>query len=79
MKVQVTQEDIDNGNLRFCAVEHALVRSFGTEDVAVGLSFLSVNGDRYRLPDKAKSWIKKFDAKKPVKPFEFTAELANLL
>lgn len=78
MKIQVTQEDINQGSRRVQPVARAISRELG-KVVGVSNLFLMVfeNGrlTRYQLPFLAKDFIQRFDQGKDVIPFEFEFNL----
>jgi hypothetical protein len=76
MWIRVTQRDIDKGfifSVRECPVARALKRTFRKEVVTNGICFYFYNfsNKKQSLPIKAMTWIRKFDTRKPVKPFAF--------
>jgi hypothetical protein len=78
MRIEVTQEDIDNGlkgKCDSCAVALAAKRAFGNRIILVDGEQMDVidNGkwDVLDLPDSAVAFIEAFDTGKPVKPFSF--------
>lgn len=74
MKIQVTQEDINNGmrrNGNKCPVTLAIKRATGIALVSSGLT-ICVYGRRELIPPVAVTeFIEQFDAGNPVSPFEF--------
>ena len=79
IRVQVTQEDIDQGeadNCFDCPVALALKRVTGAV-IEVNNSFAIVDGVAIRLPPTVEIWIANFDYNGPdaVKPFSFSLEL----
>ena len=81
MNIEVFQEDIESGFPRdqhSCPIAKALVRT-GFEDVTVQKQFVWGNLDggfyEFRLPRRARRFIKRFDGGKTVKPFQFKARL----
>ena len=78
MKIEVTQHDIDKGlnnNCFLCPIAHAVKRKMGTDSVLVYCDRISVMSTvtsyNYKLPKKARTFIKRFDDGKPVEPFTF--------
>lgn len=82
--VNVTQEDIDNGEIltsRFCPVALALKRTFkGKVEAFVGVREATVIFRRFLIPDKkvtinfpsnVRTFIVDFDSEKPVSPVSF--------
>lgn len=78
MRVEVTQEDIDQGKPRrvtLCPVARAVGR-VATNRYKVTAFYLvpcRTSLPRVILPDKAMLFIDAFDAGQPVKPFTFAA------
>lgn len=75
MKIQVTQEDIDQGTpseVCACPIALAAKRVFAHREIAV-LDIVIQIGDRWEmaLPDSAQKFIEEFDNGLPVTPFEF--------
>jgi hypothetical protein len=78
-KIEVKERDIKRGKVMepcLCPVALALKRKF-KKHVTVGYIFTSVLGltSGTELPERAKTFIAKFDNGKPVKPFSFTIKL----
>jgi hypothetical protein len=85
MKIKVIQEDIDLGcrshdaNIYFCPIALAVKRKMNIErGVAVhqeDISIITIGQQfrYYKLPKKAKAFIKRFDEGKKVKPLSFEA------
>jgi hypothetical protein len=83
MKIKVTREDINLGRPNssyFCPLAYAVGRLFHDCRVIVGSSeinlFILRDGvefpnKAFKLPLKAKEFIKKFDNEEYVEPFEF--------
>lgn len=78
MRIQVTQDDIDRGHVGsecFCpialAARRALGENIGLEDVSVGSYTVRVRGTVYYLPTAAIRFVKSFDRRVEVRPFEF--------
>lgn len=70
MKIQVTQEDIDNGwplDSCMCPVALAIKRHITEFDTLVG--YYS------KLPDECYKFMRSFDKQKSVQPFEFEIDL----
>lgn len=78
MKIQVTQQEIDNGTRQkasCCPV--ALAVSLATQrDARVTADTIRFGWKVYITPEPAASFIEAFDAGEPVSPFEFELELA---
>jgi hypothetical protein len=75
--INVTQEDIDNGNNAdacACPVALALRRSFKVDDIWVQPYEMSANGHVYMNPSKVRDFINNFDRGMKVKPFKFELE-----
>ena len=78
--IDVTAEDIERGVPRSsdaCPIARAAKRVL-KGPLGVGVDDIAVFGPKeryYLLPDKAQRFLKKFDAKQPVKPISFDAEL----
>lgn len=83
MKIQVTQEDIDNGvraSCKFCPVASAIRRAFNNKAVVRTYNLdVSINDKLILLPLEAVDFILLFDAEVKVKPFEFELDLTNTL
>lgn len=86
MKIQVTQEDIDNGHpgaLSECPIAHALNRELGgswsvrmTKAINCGIPDFSDKDDEIDvidLPSDARHFIDRFDNNRVVRPFTFDA------
>ena len=82
MKIEVTQHDIDygvRGEYSLCPIARAVKRKINGEVIVFGddISFFTTDIIRrysyYKLPQKAKDFIKRFDEGKKVKPFTFEA------
>ena len=75
MKIQVTQEDIDNGlprRIDFCPVALAVRRAFPkNEQVYVGGDRILIGGRRYHSPSVVFDFISLFDSQAGGLPFEF--------
>ncbi len=90
MKINVTEEDIENGqpgNIQCCAIALALKRTFKTDMVEVKKDdntnkvILQIDDDEYDHNDISKShyittFIEKFDIEEDVEPFIF--EINNI-
>lgn len=86
MKIKVRQEDIDLGcrshdvNIYFCPIALAVKRKMNIErGIAVhqdDISIITIGNQfsYYKLPKKAKEFIKRFDEGKKVKPLSFEAK-----
>lgn len=77
MKIEVTQEDINNGkqgNATACPIALAATRAFKVS-VLVGYSLLIVGevwrGRTYKLSPAAYDFRRSFDVGEPVQPFTF--------
>ncbi len=79
MKITVTQKDIKNGkhNAAYCPIALAVDRVLGSKETIVGTNFVATHNGLMDLPLKAKRFIEKFDAGKPVKGFTFKLKLKN--
>jgi hypothetical protein len=79
--IDVTAEDIEKGTPKCaasCAIARAAKRALNGRPLGVGMDDIAVFGRKeryYLLPDKAQEWLKRFDAKLPVGPISFDAEL----
>ena len=78
IKVEVTQEDINNGVRQDgdnCPIACALKRLVKSPEVEDDIEF-DLDGIRYvaRIPDKASEFISKFDNAVNVLPFSFEIE-----
>ena len=78
MRIEVTQEDIDNGEKRkcdTCAVAIAAHRAFKDCIILVdGEQMDVIRNGKWKvidLPDSATRFIEDFDAGRPVQPFSF--------
>lgn len=81
IKVEVTQEDIDNGpkfiDSMKCPVAMALKRVFNLDTSVGGTNFCFYNengvsnGNYYQLPIEAVRFILDYDGHREVKPFTF--------
>lgn len=79
MKITVTQEDIDKGEPRFCfkcSVAIAVTRAFGAkrtaaEEAAIFIHHAKGQINSFLTPSAALRFIRAFDARQPVQPFEF--------
>lgn len=80
MKINVTQEDIDNGepSSRKCPVAIAIL-SAGFDDVRVEALHLRFVLDRFQYarstPDIVADFLEEFDSGAAVEPFSFTLEV----
>ena len=75
MRIQVTKRDIDFGfanDTAACPVALALKRRFKTNLVSVGFARAMINTNGYPLPESVSQFIREFDARKSVQPFQFT-------
>ena len=73
MKIYVTSEDIEHGvrmDCTRCPVGLAMWRSSGMP-CYVTYFFATMRGQTFRLPLKARDFVRSFDAGLPVKPLEF--------
>lgn len=89
MKITVTKSDIKKANLLLrkskldvaerCPIACAVKRIKKTNDVLVSRSVLHVGcvtpNKVYKLPEKAREFIWRYDHRIPVKPFSFNAPL----
>ena len=82
MKIEVTQDDIDNGlriDCELCPVAKAIVRATGKQArvSAVGVFFFpeTPSAKQIFLPSKVQLFIKSFDRKEPVQPFSFDLDI----
>ena len=84
MKIKVTQKDIEEG-FRGSCYDCPIARAFKREVKPTSHIQLNVGAERilhrevyswdsYTLPEKAQTFIKRFDDGKPVKPFTFEIE-----
>lgn len=74
--IRVTQDHIDRGmegNINLCPIAQAIRACTEYPYAWVGSIkwYTSVGGESMMLPRKARRFIKRFDAGKPVKPFSF--------
>lgn len=77
MKIQVTREDIKDGqrgNYRSCPIAIAASRAFDCP-VTVGLVSFGTEAWHCLLPQEAKDFVRKYDNRIAVEPFEFEIEL----
>jgi hypothetical protein len=76
MKIQIIQEDIDNGTKGSpynCGIARALKRIFDNADLDVNVFYtsLSLNGVAYKMTEEATNFVWLFDSKDVVvKPTE---------
>ena len=67
MKIQITQQDIDNGmkdHVAGCAIALGLEQEFAYE---IGVSgWIRIGKDYYRSTPEVRRWISDFDRGKPV-------------
>ena len=73
MKIQVTQNDIDNGrsdNCKYCPVALAINRIF-PGFVAVRSLTITVGEDKFPIGIPVWKFVRKFDTGCAVQPFEF--------
>ena len=83
MKIEVTQHDIDygvRGEYSLCPIARAVKRKINGEvivfgdDISIFTTVIIIRRySYYKLPQKAKDFIKRFDEGKKVKPFTFEA------
>jgi hypothetical protein len=79
--IKVLQEDIDAGvpsdNLK-CPIARAANRFFG-KPIHVGTSILYPDLSPWdaELPDEAMEFVRKFDNREPVEPFEFCIKIVT--
>ena len=83
MKIEVTQHDIDcgvRGEYSLCPIARAVKRKINGEvivfgdDISIFTTMIIIRRySYYKLPQKAKDFIKRFDEGKKVKPFTFEA------
>lgn len=76
MKIQVTQQDIDNGlpkDSRACALALALKRHDPRFISCLMFNACTVRGI-IKLPEKASNFVSRFDCGLSVQPFEFELE-----
>ena len=77
MKIQITQQDIDNGMKDYvagCAIALGLKQEFAYE-ISVSGWWIWIGKDYYRATPEVRRWISGFDRDKPVKPI--TIELVQ--
>ena len=77
MKIEVTQQDISEGTpgvCMECPIALAVQRATGDKDASVTPQIVWVGGTFYVLPVTAREFIRKFDGRKDVAPFEFEME-----
>jgi hypothetical protein len=76
MIIQVTKDDIKNGKrLNDCQCPIALAfKRNGFESVKVTRHFVELEGFDFELPFEAENFVKDFDNKKNVEPFQFKVE-----
>lgn len=87
MTIQVTQEDIDNGErsrCERCPIALAIQRATGARYSTVGITTAMISdaislATVYGLPQIATTWLMRFDMSGPkmVQPFTFEMELAQ--
>lgn len=75
IKIEVTQQDIDNGKRAscfYCPIALVCTRTF-KELCLIGESYLGFirGGKKYPLPQNARQFVTDFDHGRPVKPFTF--------
>jgi hypothetical protein len=73
MKIEVTQEDIDNGiqmNCYYCPIARSIQRQTDLY-VAVRANYAVIGDDIAYFPREAEQFIADFDAGEPVHPFSF--------
>jgi hypothetical protein len=74
MIIKVTEEDIDCGKrheAHKCPVAVAMKRTFDTSCVGVTESYIRLGSLYYKLPKDVTNFVRDYDRKKPVSPFEF--------
>ena len=79
MLIQVTKDDIKNGkrlNECQCPIALAFKRN-GFKSVKVTGLCVELEGFEFELPFEAEQFVKEFDTKKNVYPFEFNLEELN--
>ena len=76
--IDVTKGDIAHGHVGLCPIERAAVRagmcSPSASDIMLWYEPWS-SRESVVLPTSAQAFIKKYDSKKPVKPFRFTLKV----
>lgn len=82
MKIEITQHDIDygvQGECQLCPIARAVkrkingeVRVFG-DDISIFTTDIIRRYRYYKLPQKAKDFMQRFDDGKKVRPFTFEA------
>ena len=82
MKIEITQHDIDNGvkgEYQLCPIARAVKRKINGEvivledDISIFTTDIIRRYSYYKLPQKAKDFMQRFDDGKKVKPFTFEA------
>ena len=71
MKIQITQQDIDNGmkdHISGCAIALGLKQEFAYEIIVSVSGWICIGKDHYRGTPEVRRWISDFDRGKPVKP-----------
>ncbi len=74
MTINITKKDIYVGKQRSsfsCPIALAAQRISGDQDCTVGETSMCINNVLYQLPKQARSFIRRFDNEKSVKPFTF--------
>lgn len=80
MRIDVTQDDINNGRPRtsqHCPIARAIKRQLNCSNIAVGPTEIEIGSDSYKTPDEAYFFIRLFDRHFNVKPFSFELNLNN--
>lgn len=87
IKVEVTQEDIDNGpkwiNAKMCPVAMALKRALGNQRISVAPTYFcfydenDVTISNHMLPKGVPNFIINYDSHMEVKPFTFEIDLID--
>lgn len=86
MKVEVTVQDIANGRPRCgwaCPIARAVQRQDSEPEDGVFVTCKEIQIDDglarfdYRLPRKAREWLKRWDCGEPVEPFSFVAKYVD--
>ncbi len=92
MKITVTKSDIKKANLLLrkskldvaerCPIACAVKRIKGRNDILVGRRAIHLGcvapSRVYRLPEKARKFIRNYDNKNPVNPFSFHTALLRI-
>lgn len=80
MRIKVTQDHIDQGernNSEGCPVFLALHDVFGDRVSSVNGESACIDGAEINLPAKVFDFVRRFDRKKDVIPFEFELEVLD--